>query len=132
MASGRWHHKGRPVVYMAGTPAGAMLETLVHLEIDEAELPEAYQLLKISFENDVSLIEIDESMLPEGWRNDPELTQALGDSWLAEGESLLLAVPSAIMTDTQNFLFNPAHPEAEEAVVEAGFYEFDQRLFKLR
>ena len=32
--SGRWHQAGRPVVYAATSPPGAMLEVLVHLEID--------------------------------------------------------------------------------------------------
>jgi hypothetical protein len=32
-ALGRWHFAGRPVVYLAEHPAGALLETLVHQEI---------------------------------------------------------------------------------------------------
>ncbi|PXX98309.1 RES family NAD+ phosphorylase [Halomonas sp. LBP4] len=33
MVSGRWHHRGHPVVYLADCPATALLEVLVHFEL---------------------------------------------------------------------------------------------------
>ena len=38
-ASGRWHTRGQRVVYLADHPASALLEVMVHLEIDAEDLP---------------------------------------------------------------------------------------------
>ena len=46
-ASGRWHARGRRVVYLADHPASALLEVMVHLEIDAEDLPSHYQLLGV-------------------------------------------------------------------------------------
>lgn len=41
---GRWHNKEIPVVYLAESPALAMLEVLVHFEMSPEEVPDSYQL----------------------------------------------------------------------------------------
>ena len=46
-AAGRWSHQGRRVVYLAEHPALAMLETLVHLEVDVEDLPSTYRLIEV-------------------------------------------------------------------------------------
>lgn len=129
LASGRWHHRGRPVVYTAETPSGALLETLVHLEVDPEDMPDNYQMLRIALPEDVSLIECEE--LPDDWYLDQEMTRELGDQWLEERRSLLLRVPSVLAPDTYNVLFNPLHEEAREAEVEASIHGIDRRLLRL-
>ncbi|MFD2405588.1 RES family NAD+ phosphorylase [Azorhizophilus paspali] len=114
-ASGRWHHIGRPVVYAAESPAGAMLEVLVHLEIDPEDFPATLQLIRIELPDPVSLAEL--APLPENWKSDPEATRAIGDRFLDTRSALLLPVPSAIIPCTTNYLFNPAHPEASGASI---------------
>ena len=42
--SARWHTAGSPIVYLAASPPGALIEILVHLELDENELPPSYRL----------------------------------------------------------------------------------------
>jgi RES domain-containing protein len=55
--------------------------------------------------------------------------QDLGTAWLEKNESLLLRVPSAIVPETLNCLFNPSHRQAAEfRIVEALAYPFDARL----
>ena len=44
---GRWHNAGLPVVYLAESPAGALLETLVHLMVDPEDIPDEFQLLAV-------------------------------------------------------------------------------------
>jgi RES domain-containing protein len=40
LASGRWHSKGRPIIYCAPDPSTALLEVLVHTgEIDLTDAP---------------------------------------------------------------------------------------------
>jgi RES domain-containing protein len=127
--SGRWHGKGRRVVYLADHPASALLEVLVHLEIDVEDLPTRYQLLAIDAPDDIATTTIDERSLPPDWRDRPLTTRVCGDDWLRAGASALLRVPSAIVPATRNYLLNPAHADAMRlSVVSAMSAPFDRRL----
>lgn len=128
LASGRWHQAGRPVVYLAESPAAAMLEVLVHLEIDAEDIPDNLRLLRVDMPDNVSVRQA--TPLPDQWEEQIDQTRTLGGSWLTEGNSLLLAVPSAIMPHTTNYLFNPLHPEADQANVSVESLKLDRRLLK--
>jgi RES domain-containing protein len=118
-ASGRWHSRGRRIVYCAASPAGALLEILVHFEIDLPDLPARYRLLKIAVPDDAIVERIAMAELPGDWIENTAATQSIGDAWVAEGRSLLLAVPSAVVPATDNVLMNPAHPDAHRVRIEA-------------
>lgn len=128
LASGRWHHAGRPVVYLAESPAAAMLEVLVHLEIDAEDIPDNLRLLRVEVADDTSIQKT--AALPEQWEEDLSYTRQVGDAWLNEGKTLLLAVPSAIMPHTTNYLFNPSHPAASSAALSVESLRLDNRLLK--
>jgi RES domain-containing protein len=133
LASARWHTQGRPIVYLAASPAGALVEVLVNLELDAARLPGSYMLLKVEAPHDISVRRIEAGSLPEGWTADLAVSRSLGDEWLRGGESALLEVPSAILPDTFNVLLNPQHPDAGRIrVVAQRAHPYDRRLFKLR
>ncbi len=126
---GRWHNRGRPVVYLAQSAAGALLEVLVHIEASRpSELPRQYQLLEVDVPDDALIVD---AALPadDGWRDDLASTRRTGDQWLASSGSLLLRVPSAVVGRTFNLLFNPVHPQASACrVVSVARYPFDDRL----
>lgn len=126
---GRWHHRGRPIVYLASSAASALLETLVHLEAaTPSELPRNYQLLEVALPDHASILD---APMPPGadWRQNLTQTRRIGDQWLAAGSSLLLRVPSAVVGRTVNLLFNPAHPHASACqVVSVAKFPFDGRL----
>lgn len=44
----------RPTFRNPGDPASALLEVMVHLEIDFEDLPSTYQLVEIDLPNDVA------------------------------------------------------------------------------
>lgn len=125
-ASGRWHYAGHPIVYLAGTPASALLEVCVHTSAND--IPPAFTLLKIEGpELDVPSIGRDE--LPTDWLTRLEVTRDLGTAWLEKNISALLRVPSAIVPETENFLFNPSHIQAKDfRITDALSYPFDLRL----
>ena len=127
-AAGRWHYAGRPIVYLAKTPASALLEVCVHTSAND--VPPEFTLLKIEGPDlDVPSIGLD--ILPKGWRTDLEITRDLGTSWLEKNETVILRVPSAIVPQTMNCLFNPAHGRAGEfRIVDTIAYPFDERLKK--
>jgi RES domain-containing protein len=129
--SARWHSRGREIVYLAESPPGALLERLVHLEIDPEDLPATYQLLAVDIPDDVPFETVDASELPPEWRGQDAATRAAGDRWLQAGRTPLLRVPSAITPHTYNWLLNPRHPDATRATIaDVIATPFDRRLFR--
>ena len=108
--SGRWHSKGRRVIYTAEHPSGAINEMLVN--IAREDLPDSFQFLKIELADDVPIENVEMKNLPVNWAQDRSVTRALGDIWLAQQRSLALRVPSVLVPETYNVLLNPAHPNA--------------------
>jgi RES domain-containing protein len=128
--SGRWHTTGHPVIYCALNPATALLETLVHMEIDAEDRPERFQVLRIEGPDTLSIEKIESNAIPSNWAEDTASTQSLGDRWLSERRSLLLKVPSVLVPETWNVLVNPQHPEADMLKITIAYeHVFDGRLF---
>jgi RES domain-containing protein len=129
LASARWHTRGRPIVYLATTPAGALVEALVHLELKPNHLPKSYRLLKAEAPDDLPKMHF--SALTDDWQQNEIASRTLGDEWLSLNQTPLLEVPSAILPETMNILLNPTHPEAVRiSVLWHEAYPFDKRLFK--
>jgi RES domain-containing protein len=127
---GRWNSPGTRVAYASDSIALAALEVLAHLQ--STAILQAYSLVTIHFPES-ALEVLDAVSLPKGWRRfpSPPENQAIGDSWLTEGRSLVLQVPSAIIPTASNFLINPAHPEFQGVVIEQPErFAFDPRLLK--
>ncbi len=129
-ASGRWHSRGRPIVYLADWPACALLEVLVHLEIDALSAPpREFRLIEVGIPAGIRPSR--PRLLSDGWRESLEETQAIGDHWLAGARSLLMRVPSAIVPFHANYLFNPLHKMAAATRIAAVHpVPFDARLFR--
>lgn len=127
ITAGRWHHKGQPVVYLADSPATALLEVLVHFEMSIDELPDRFTLLRVELPPTTSEASIYND-LPETWHQKQHLTRSLGTNWLNEGSSLLLKVPTVIVPHNGNYLFNPRHPEASLAKLSVEQFPLDPRL----
>src|SRR5208337_1526764 len=88
----RWHHAGQPVVYLAASPAAALLEVCVHTSAND--VPPEFTLLRIEGpDRKVSVFA--HGALTENWRSHLELTRDLGTAWLQKKESVLLQIPSA-------------------------------------
>ena len=127
--SARWHSRGKRIVYLADHPASALLEVMVHVEVDAEDLPSDYQLLGIDVPDDATIESIDESGLPSDWRQQTRLTRARGDDWLRAGATALYRVPSAIVPEAANYLLNPGHADAARIVIASAIRAaFDPRL----
>jgi RES domain-containing protein len=127
--SGRWHRKGRPIVYTATSASLAALEVLVH--VDPLTAPDDLRLISIEIPNTITIEALDPSALPADWRSvpaPPEL-QSLGESWLRSGRSAAWIVPSAVITVERNVLLNPLHPHAPRIrILSEEDFSFDPRL----
>jgi len=132
-ASGRWHTKGFRVVYLSDHSASALLETMVHLEIDAEDLPDDYQLLGVEVPDDLRLTSVDVSDLPADWREDQSITRAFGDNWLRAGATALMRVPSAIVPECRNYLLNPTHADVSKISISSKERAaYDPRLIAFR
>jgi RES domain-containing protein len=107
---GRWNSKGIAVVYTSESLELAVLEALVHLDIDL--LPrDVYQ---VGFEVDDKSVVPVSTPLPRGWDSTPPYNpkvQAVGDAWIRSGTSLGLRVPASVLPSRSNVILNPAHPD---------------------
>jgi RES domain-containing protein len=127
--SSRWTTLGKRIVYMAETPAGAMLETLVHFTDRDDGLPRTYTLIEIDAPDALPIQEL-LPLADTNWRKQMEATQRIGDAWLASLKTPLASVPSAIVPRTWNLLLNPLHSDAEKVRIVSVIRErFDNRLF---
>lgn len=130
-ASGRWHTRGRRVVYCSESPAAALLEILVHFEIDVRDLPTRYRLLKLRAPDALVVEDLLAADLPPDWIEQTDRTRAIGDRWLQAGRSTLLRVPSAVVPETFNVLLNPGHAQAGKLeVVQVSEHAIDPRLLR--
>ncbi len=130
LTSGRWHGKGRPVIYCAPDPSTALLEVLVHTgEIDLGDAPVTFQFLKIDVPAGVAETFMALKDLPSDWRRQENITRRNGDAWLAGTATALLRVPSALVPETWNTLVNPRHPDSQRLrIVKVIPYPLDPRL----
>lgn len=131
ISSGRWHSRGTKIVYLTDHPASALLERLVHLEIDTEDIPSAYQLLTIDAPDGLAVETVHAEGLPMDWRGSDIATQPIGDAWSQSKRTPLLRVPSAITPHAFNWLLNPEHPDSSTLkVAEVIKAPFDRRLFR--
>ena len=127
-ADGRWHNRGDRVVYFGASAAIAVLERLAHTDADL--LPDDLRLARFNYPDAVPLLNVEAlSALPAGWVQDEAATRCIARPWWRERSSCLLMVPSAILPEETNVLFNPQHPDAVTLqLVEERPFQFDSRL----
>lgn len=112
---GRWNSKGTALVYTSESLELAVLEALVHLDIDL--LPK--DMYQIGFEVNEALIEPPPSRLPRQWDRPPPYdpkVQAIGDRWARRGSALGLRVPASVLPSRYNVLLNPQHSDVRRVV----------------
>ena len=128
-SGGRWNQKGSPVLYTAQNSSLAILETLVHVDLDL--IPKDLFVGEIEVELDEKLdIQVIQE-LPKNWNHypSPDFLKEIGEAWLAEGKSLLLQVPSAVNPLEHNFLVNPEHKKFDQVRLKQSYpFQYDGRL----
>lgn len=114
---GRWNSPGTRVAYASESLALATLEVLANLQI--VRTLSAYSVCRAHFD-EALVVSVDLASLPANWREypaPPEL-QAIGDTWIDGGRSLVLKVPSVIIPRESNYLFNPDHPKFSSLTID--------------
>lgn len=127
--AGRWNSVGAPMVYLADSPGSALSEILVHLQIEDDEIPTDFVWLRINIPASVNIPSL-YTPKNDAWKSDLALTRKLGDDWLKSQSSALIRVPSAILPDTDNYLLNPLHEDAAAIKITKSIHaHFERRLF---
>jgi RES domain-containing protein len=128
---GRWNQQGVRMVYTAGSLSLAAVEMLVHL--DEAKILNLFTYISVTF--DCSLCrDLPVAQLPKDWAQYPvpASTREIGTRWIQKQESLVLAVPSAVIAIEKNYLINLLHPDFDKLEIgKPQPFRFDERLVKI-
>lgn len=124
---GRWNSPGLAAVYLGDSLALAAMELLVHLR--NVDVLGTYRTLPVYIPEDL-IMHIVPGELASGWESGARTTtRAVGDRWLADGASVALQVPSAVIAGESNFVLNPAHRDIRRIEAEpVSDFRFDPRL----
>jgi RES domain-containing protein len=108
---GRWNSPGQAIVYTSSTLSLAVLEIMAHLD-DYTTLSRSYSFIPVEIPS-VLITAVDPKSLPAGWNEGPPgaASQHIGDSWVSDKRSAVLAVPTVLVPDEVNYLINPNHPD---------------------
>jgi len=126
----RWNSLDTYLVYTASSRALATLEVSVHLDLSE-DLPNDRYYVEIDIPDDLSILELVETDLPNDWNSKPPilLTQYIGDGFVNSNEFAVLKVPSSIVPPEYNYLINPRHKDASKIkVISKKLMAFDKRI----
>lgn len=112
---GRWNSEGIFALYTSSSRSLALLETLAHTPAKMLD-QKTYMLISLALPDSINIEELDKNKLSPGW-NAPDtrpLTKKLGDKFLQRNNGLLLAVPSVLMPEENNYLINPLHRDSNK------------------
>ncbi|WP_407333813.1 RES family NAD+ phosphorylase [Enterovibrio sp. 27052020O] len=129
--SGRWHHKGQPILYTAGSRSLSALERFVHES--PVQMPNLV-MMTIYIPDDMAIKRVSEQELPTGWDAvpDADISRNYGTEWLREGDTGVIQLPSAIIASEYNFLINPTHPDCTKIkVIDQRDFYYDSRLKRM-
>ena len=125
---GRWNSSGVRVVYVSEHQSTAALEVFVN---NKPFLPiDKFKAFHLQWPDDITEV-VPQKTLPVNWRVHPPAmeTRQIGDRWVQERRSAVLAVPSAVSPADTNFLINPLHPDFKRIRIAPPIdFEFDSRL----
>jgi RES domain-containing protein len=126
----RWNSKGIPMLYTAEHISLAVLEMLVNTHFKDYSIE--LDLLYIQLPAAPSITEIKLSRIKDKWKEDTSYTKFIGDEFIKQQQSLLLKVPSAVITEEYNFLANPLHTDFKKIkIVKTKSFWPDKRLFSV-
>ena len=125
---GRWNSPNVRVVYVSEHQSTAALEVFIHNRPFSPN--EKYKAFHLHWPDRLTEI-FPTKKLPPDWRFSPpsRSTMEIGDCWVRERRSAVLAIPSVISPADTNFLLNPDHPDFKRIRITKPIdYDFDVRL----
>jgi RES domain-containing protein len=125
---GRWNSRGVRVIYTSEHQSTAALEVFIHNKPFSPD--QKYKAFHLEWPD--SLTEIfPVKKLPKNWRATPPPgdTREIGDRWVQERRSAVLALPSVVSPADTNFLLNPEQRDFKRIRIHPSIdFDFDPRL----
>lgn len=116
------------MVYTAASLSLALVEILVRLDLEH--MPEMVQV-PADIPDNVKVKTFNIKDLPRNWKQKPYAPKLreMGDEWLINGATAVLKVPSVVIPEEFNYLFNPNHSDFEKTIIgKHKPFQFDPRL----
>jgi RES domain-containing protein len=121
---GRWNSKGVPVIYTAESRIMAVLELVIRQPIDK--ICSDFRIVPLQAPDNFI-----QPKIPSGWKEDELITQKLGDTLLRNRENLIIKVPSALLSNSYNYLINPLSMAIQEVkILKPELILMDDRLLQ--
>ena len=125
---GRWNSRNVRVIYASEHQSTAALEVFVHNKPFNPN--EKYKAFHLEWPDSLTE-QFPAEKLPANWRIFPAPLEIkeIGDRWVQERRSAVLALPSVISPAETNFLLNPEHRDFKRIrIAPPTDFEFDSRL----
>jgi len=124
---GRWNNPGTYLLYTSENNVLAAFEVALRIPLEH--ISNDYVMVPIEFPDHPPP---EEPALPPRWYLQPEITRSIGENFVSKGLHLTIKVPSALISDSFNFLINPNHAlKGEVRALEARPILFDKRLLEM-
>ena len=110
---GRWNSKGNEEIYCCNDASFAYLENMIRRSgICFSNL---FSLMTIDYPNVLSILWLQAGdQKPEaGWKHKTSysVSQPIGDAWYAANKACIIKVPSVLIPQSFNIVFNTKHPD---------------------
>src|SRR3954467_3519520 len=128
---GRWNSPGLRALYTSSHLSLSVLETYVNIPLVLRTSLPVFQAVRISIPDHARAMRISPAQLAELLRTPDPLaaSRSAGDDWIRSRDTLVLQVPSILVSEEDNLIVNPDHPEARDVrIVSTRAFHFDPRL----
>ncbi|MCY7293267.1 MAG: RES family NAD+ phosphorylase [Ferruginibacter sp.] len=127
---GRWNSKGVSMLYCSEHISLAVVEMLVHNQFKDFSVE--LSLLHITFPDTIEIKEVKHSKLKNNWVDDFGYTRFMGDQFIQSGSHSILKIPSAVITEENNYIINPLHADFKKIKIsDTSSFRTDKRLFTI-
>ncbi|MDH7461911.1 RES family NAD+ phosphorylase [Chitinophagaceae bacterium 26-R-25] len=126
---GRWNHVMTACIYTSESRALALLEYTVNVNIED--IPRALSITTFEIPDDIAIQELTMLQLPGDWKEfpAPSSTKDFGTELLDGANFPVIKIPSVVVSQEFNFLFNPKHPDFRKVkIVDVRDLVYDVRI----
>jgi len=128
----RWNRKGQKVIYTSESRSLACLENVVHRS--QRGLMGFFKILVIELPEDLKMETIEKKTLVPGWNQLEKYRycQEIGSLWFSSGNTAIMKVPSALVSQESNYILNSLHEDFSRIrLVGVEEFIFDSRFISL-
>lgn len=128
---GRWNNREVPALYTSTSKSLTALELLVHAH--NFGFSADFQFISFEFEDALISHRWKSEELPLGWNSveDTRTAANWGTKYFMKLGALALKVPSTVIEDEYNVVFNPLHPDFSHLkMIDIQPFTFDSKLLK--